>query len=326
MRKHLQIIILILTICSSALADYVSVALPKSSELNDLNKFYDASIAINKLSDNEVQNAVTKILSASQDELKNLVANKSMANKAAKFLKLARLDKSVKILPTTFGKWKIALFEIPPNSRMRKGMNYFAFEQIGNKLLWDLSVNNMYLALMSQCNIANPQPIDVTQIHTFSASDKTQLNDIIKNKQPILIFKNGALISVNAVSNVKKHPAAKFYKKIQDVFFSWKIEQYAQFMSPKSKAKFNSQYSGMSEEQKKSTLSDYFSWKKKYLKVMQLSDNEYLLIFKRQKQGQNDQYDVAYLTLTSKDGSTGYLEKFGERTPLDLMLSRHFFK
>ena len=94
-------------------------------------------------------------------------------------------------------------------------------------------------------------------------------------------------------------------------------------MSPKSKATFNAQYAGMSDQQKKQTLSDYFSWKKKFLKVMQLSDNEYIVIFARKKQDMPDQIDLAYITF--KDGK-GYLENFGVKTPLDLMLSRYIFK
>ena len=82
----------------------------------------------------------------------------------------------------------------------------------------------------------------------------------------------------------------------------------------------------MNATQKKQVLSDYFSWKKKYLKVCKLSDNEFIVIFKRKKNGSPDQIDLAYITLTSKDGSTGILEKFGEKTPLDLMLSRYVFK
>ncbi len=316
-----------LSICTSAFAEYVAINLPKKSELNDSRKFYDASVVVNKLDTNDVQQAVEKILATSAKDIQNLLVNQSSTKKALAFLRLARLDKSVKILPISYDKWKIALFEIPANSKMRKGLNFFVFEQIGDKLLWDLSTSNTdFLKLMAQCDIANPQPIDVTKVPTFSASDKTILNYMIKNKQPFLFFKNGALISTSPVSKVKNHPATKFYKRIQDVFFSWKIEEYAQFMSPPSKAKFNAQYSGMSEEQKKTTLSDYFKWKKKYLKVMQLSDNEFIIIFKRQLKGAKDQFDVAYITLTSKDGSTGVLEKFGERTPLDIMLSRNIFK
>ena len=326
MKKVITTLIITTIACISAFAEYVAIALPKESELNDNRKFYDASIAVNKIDDNTQQQAVETLLSTPSSELSKLLTNPQNATRASKFLKFSRLDKSVKIFPFNFGKWKVAIFQIPQNSRMRKGLNYFVFEQIGNKLLWDVSVNNMYLSLISQCNFQAPTQIDISKVKTSSASDKAILNDLTKNKQPFLVFLNGALISTTSDSNVYKHPASKFYKKIQDVFFSWQIEKYAQFMSPKSKSKFNEQYSGMSEQQKKSTLSDYFAWKKKYIKVLQLSDNEFIVLFKRQKQRQKDQFDLAYITLTSKDGSTGYLEKFGDRTPLDIMLHRHILR
>ncbi len=325
MRKIITTLTILLT-SINLFAEYVSIALPKSSEMNDARKFYDAAIAIDNSEEKEIASVVKQILSSSNDELKKLVVNPKLAQKSAKFLKMARLPKDVKILAANFGKYKVALFEIPQNSRMRKGMNFLAFEQHDGKLLWNVNANDMYLSLMAQCDIANPKKIDVKNIPTTSASDKTKLNFLIKNRLPILVFKNCALLSIDPVSGVEKDPFAKFYKKIQDVFFSWKIEEYADYMSPKSRAKFNSQYAGMSAEQKKATLSDYFSWKKKYLKVAKLSDNEAIIIFKRKKAGNPDQIDLAYITLTSKDGSAGVLEKFGEKTPLDLMLNRYIFK
>ena len=55
---------------------------------------------------------------------------------------------------------------------------------------------------------------------------------------PFLVFQNGALVSIDSVNGVMNERASIFYKKIQDIFFSWQIEKYADFMSEKSKAKF----------------------------------------------------------------------------------------
>lgn len=324
--KNLLTIFVVLLTTLNLFGEYVSIALPKTSETGDTKKFYDASIAVDNSDAKIVSDAVAKILSADGEQLKKLITNPALAPKSVKYLKLARLNKDVKILSVNFGKYKVALFEIPQNSRMRKGMNFFAFEQTGERLLWNVNVNDMYLSLMAQCNIANPKKIDIKKIPTTSASDKSKLNDIVKNKLPVLVFANSALLSVDPVASVSKEPAAKFYKKIQDIFFSWQIDEYANYMSPKSREKFNSQYAGMNATEKKQVLSDYFSWKKKYLKVCKLSDNEFIVIFKRKKNGNPDQIDLAYITLTSKDGSSGFLEKFGEKTPLDLMLSRYVFK
>ncbi len=312
----------ILTIFSTLTnAEYVALSLPKQSELNS-EKFYKASVAVNKIQDNSVQKAVETILNASPKEMINLVSDKSQAGKSVKFLKMANL-KNPKILAVDFGKYTVAFFEIPQKSRLRAGMNYFAFEKNGGRLLWNVSTNDMFLKLVAQADIKNPQKIDTNKIPTFSASDKAKVNQLTKTKMPFLVFQNGALVSIDSVNGVMNERASIFYKKIQDIFFSWQIEKYADFMSEKSKAKFNAQYAGMSAEQKKQTLSDYFSWKKKYLKVMQLSDNEYIVIFARKKQNNPDQLDLAYITF--KDGK-GYLENFGVKTPLDLMLSRYIFK
>ena len=225
--KNLLTIFVVFLTALNLFGEYVSIALPKTSEIGDTKKFYDASIAVDNSDAKVVSDAVAKILSADNEQLKELITNPTLAPKSAKYLKLARLNKDVKILSVNFGKYKVALFEIPKNSRMRKGMNFFAFEQIGEKLLWNVNVNDMYLSLMAQCDIANPKKIDIKKVSTTSASDKSKLNDIVKNKLPVLVFVNSALLSVDPVASVSKEPVAKFYKKIQDVFFSWQIDEYA---------------------------------------------------------------------------------------------------
>ena len=76
----------ILTIFSTLTnAEYVALSLPKQSELNS-EKFYKASVAVNKIQDNSVQKAVETILNASPKEMINLVSDKSQAGKSVKFL------------------------------------------------------------------------------------------------------------------------------------------------------------------------------------------------------------------------------------------------
>ena len=78
----------ILTIFSTLTnAEYVALSLPKQSELNS-EKFYKASVAVNKIQDNSVQKAVETILNASPKEMINLVSDKSQAGKSVKFLKM----------------------------------------------------------------------------------------------------------------------------------------------------------------------------------------------------------------------------------------------
>ena len=108
MKKFLPIITLITT-SITAFAEYITVALPKNSELNDNRKFYDASVAVYKIEDNQVQDAVNKIINTPSNELKNLMVNPNSATRATKFLKMARLSKAVKVLPINFGKWKVTV-------------------------------------------------------------------------------------------------------------------------------------------------------------------------------------------------------------------------
>lgn len=325
MKKSLSILFLaILALC--ARAEYAGVALPRESETGAGADYYDAFVAVDTLDASAFDFAVGRLASATSQELRGLLADPAQLGKAQKFLKMARLKKGTKLFAFKFGRYRVAVFEIASGSRMRKGLNYFVFDPIGEKMLWDLSVNDPYLALIAQCNFAAPKKIEPSKIAAFSASDKAKINDIVKRGDPVLVFANAALVSTDAVPAVGEEPAAKFYKKIQDVFFSWRIDEYAAYMSPKSRALFNAQYSGMDETRKKAVLSDYFSWKKKYLKVVRLSKSEYIIIFKRQKAGQKDQIDTAYITLESADGSRGKLEKFGVKTPLDHMMARYIFR
>lgn len=312
---------------AALLAGYVLLPLPKESELGDARKYYDAGVAACALPSSETAALLGLAAGAAPARLADLLADKRDADKAAKFLKLAKIGKNTRAFGVKFGKYKAVLFEIPAQSRLRKGMNFLAFETAADgSAKWRVSYNDMFLSLIAQCDFSNPKPIDIFKTPAFSASDKAALNALARDGAPILAFKNGALVSLDAAAGVESDPAAKFYAKIQKVFFAWKLDEYASYMSPKSAAKFRGQYSAMTGEQRKSALSGYFAWKKKILKSMKLSDTEHLIIFKRFQPGQPDQYDAAYITLTSKDGSAGVLEKFGERAPLDLMLSRYIFK
>jgi len=325
MKKFLSALLSVIFV-SCACAEYVGVALPRDGEAGGGAKFHEAFVAVDTVDSSPLAFAVDRLVSAKPDELKAMLANPAHVGKAQKFLKMAQLKKGAKLFAFKFGRYRVAAFEIASGSRMRKGLNYIVFDPIGEKMLWDLSVNDPYLALIAQCNFAAPQKIEPSKIVAFSASDKAKVNDTVGRGDPVLVFANAALVPPHPGPAVCDEPAAKFYKKIQDVFFSWRIDEYAAYMSPKSRALFNAQYSGMDDARKKAVLSDYFSWKKKYLKVMSLSKSEYIIIFKRQKAGQKDQIDTAYIRLESADGSRGRLENFGVKTPLDHMMARYIFR
>ena len=133
--------------------------------------------------------------------------------------------------------------------------------------------------------------------------------------------------------DVYEDDISKFYKNAQDVFYSWDLDGYGKFMTQTSAEKFNSQFSSMSEEDRKKVLTDYFSWGKKYIKVMK---NNYLnmIFFERVKDGEPSKNDYAYIQGTVKaellkDGETpefaGYkIYNFGApKTLFDAFLGKY---
>lgn len=322
--KSLFITIFMLIFSASAFAEYVKIALPKSSEIEGDNaKFYaKGALAVDMANESEVRRVgefVDALMSAGSEEFAAMLKKPELASKSAKFLKLARLGKGANLFAFKFGKLTIAVFEIPSGSRMRAGMNFFALENVGSGessgLRWNVSFNNPMVVLAAQCAFTNPQKLDFSGLVAKSEKDGVLLEKACGADMPFFVFGNDVFAGVSADPNVDAHPAAEFYRKIQDVFFSWKIDEYAEFMSAPSKRVFLAQYAGMTDTQKKKVLSDYFSWHKQYLRVLQLGEREFIVLFKRYRDGSKEQFDVAYITL---DGSAngGVLENFGKRTLL----------
>ena len=322
--KSLFITIFMLIFSASAFAEYVKIALPKSSEIEGDNaKFYSkGALAVDMANESEarcVREFVDTLMSAGSEEFAAMLKKPELASKSAKFLKLARLEKGANLFVFKFGERMIAVFEIPSGSRMRAGMNFFALENVGSGessgLRWNVSFNNPMVVLAAQCAFTNPQKLDFSGLVAKSERDGVLLEKACGADMPFFVFGDDVFVGVSADPNVDAHPAAEFYRKIQDVFFSWKIDEYAEFMSAPSKRVFLAQYAGMTDTQKKKVLSDYFSWHKQYLRVLQLGEREFIVLFKRYRDGSKEQFDVAYITLDgSKNG--GVLEKFGKRTLL----------
>ncbi len=322
--KSLFITIFMLIFSASAFAEYVKIALPKSSEIEGDNaKFYaKGALAVDMANESEVRRVgefVDALMSAGSEEFAAMLKKPELASKSAKFLKLARLGKGANLFVFKFGERMIAVFEIPSGSRMRAGMNFFALENGGSGesggLRWNVSFNNPMVVLAAQCAFMNPQKVDFRGLVAKSEKDGVLLKKVCSEGMPFFVFGDDVFAGVSADPNVDAHPAAEFYRKIQDVFFSWKIDEYAEFMSAPSKRVFLAQYAGMTDDQKKKVLSDYFSWHKQYLRVLQLGEREFIVLFKRYRDGSKEQFDVAYITL---DGSAngGVLENFGKRTLL----------
>lgn len=329
MKKLLSTIAAALCACACC-AQYVGIALQCDAE-ESAQKFHTSAYArVCKTDAERVQKRVGEILLASPEKLGALLKNKQQQGKAAKFLKLARFANEPKILPFKFGKYTIAAFEIPQNSRLRAGMNFFAFEEIGGGLLWDLSLNDAFVSLICRSDIVSAMQAD-TETESARAekasspADAEILARLKAEKNPYLVFGGAPFVSLEPDPAADSARAAKFYRKIQDIFFGWRLEEYAKYMSAQSRETFARQYLGMTQQQRKDALSDYFSWHKKYIRVLELSPDRFLVVFRRVKDGRPDQIDLAYIAFP-KNSADGILENFGKKTPLDTMLSRYIFR
>lgn len=329
MKKLLSTLATALCACAAA-AQYTSVALPCDAEVGAQKFHTSAYVRVCKTDAERVQKRVGEIVAATPANLGALLKNGQQAGKAAKFLKLARFAREPKILPFKFGKYTIAAFEIPQKSRMRAGMNFFAFEEVGGELLWDLSLNDAFVSLICRSDIATalraaPEAESARAEKASSPADAAILARLKAEKNPYLVFGGAPFVSLEPDPAADSARAAKFYRKIQDIFFDWRLEEYAEYMSAQSRETFARQYLGMTQQQRKDALSDYFSWHKKYIRVLELSPDRFLVVFRRVKNGRPDQIDLAYIAFP-KNSADGILENFGKKTPLDTMLSRYIFR
>ncbi len=286
--------------------------------------FYDAWIlAANPENANAIKEAAIKLTKASPAELENLVAKKG-AKRAAKFLKMAKLsEKSFEnTQPARIGNFVILPFALPEKSRLRLGMNAIVFEIVDGKLLYNPSFNDPLVALVASSNFQNAIDASKLNFKTFTKEDKEVCDNLIKNKLPILLFKNGILVSESVVKGVDEIEVAKFYRNAQDVFYSWKLDEYANFMTPFSANKFNSQFKSMSEDERKKVLGEYFQWKKHYHKVLD-AGIEKLILFSRHKPQCEPYDDTAYIT---ENNGKFAITKFGaEKSALDQFLAKYIY-
>ena len=113
---------------------------------------------------------------------------------------------------------------------------------------------------------------------------------------------------------------SKFYRNAQDIFYSWKIEEYGAFLTPRTKAAFDAQYGSMSEQDRKKALGEYFSWGKKYLKALDASPI-HVMIFNRTKPGNPPRPDFAYIL---KDGPEFKIAVLTDsKTPLEAFMGKY---
>ena len=142
------------------------------------------------------------------------------------------------------------------------------------------------------------------------------LGTIFENERA---YGNGRILKIDGVDDLAP---AKFYRNAQDVFYSWKLDDYTAFMTSESRNKFNSQFKAMSDAERKKVLGEYFQWKKQYHKVLDAGEHT-LILFSRHKPQCEPYDDTAYL---QNDNGKYAITKFGaEKSPLDMFFAKYIY-
>ena len=228
---------------------------------------------------------------------------------ASKILATAKLGKYYAVFPT-------AGRQLPKG---RPNINFMVFEKSADAYKWLPSFNDPLLQIMADA-AANSSEIARENIKTFSEADAKILDELLKKSLPFLKFANGAFVSLEAAPGVDSLEVSKFYRNAQDIFYSWKIEEYGAFLTPRTKAAFDAQYGSMSEQDRKKALGEYFSWGKKYLKALDASPI-HVMIFNRTKPGNTPRPDFAYIL---KDGPEFKIAVLTDsKTPLEAFMGKY---
>lgn len=284
-----------------------------------------ACVVLSETSDADaVRNAASALLALSPADLAAKVAKKKDAPRAFKYLKASKLsaDAIEKSAVAKAGDFYLLVFEMPKGSRLKSGMNIMVFEKSGGGFLWNASFNDPLLALVATSDFAHPKAGDAST-KAPTESDSKVVAQLNEKSLPYLKFANGALVSMGEAAGVNDTPEGIFYHKAQDVFYSWKLDEYGAFMTQPSRKKFESQFKNMPEAERKATLGEYFSWGKKYRKIMDAGETK-LVLFSRHKQGATPYNDIAYLR-KSPDGGLA-IQRFGaDKCALDLFLSKYVY-
>lgn len=253
------------------------------------------------------------------EALSSYLSDPNDARKAAKLLKMLGVssssDASAPAIARVFDSY-IAPFK-PASKKFRRGMNAFVFKRTPGGLKWNLKVNDPLVGLLADsAAFANPRAEEAANI-------KLPRDPRSGATLPAANFCNSGIAEgIEAAPGIEGLPAAKFYHDAQELFFSYKLEDYAKFMTPKSREKFSAQYLSMDDAQRKEALGEYFSWRKKYLCLLDAGSLQ-ILIFNRLKDGQTPQIDLVYLP-ASKEGFK--IANFGSnKTRFDMFLSKYLY-
>lgn len=251
-------------------------------------------------------------LKLSKAEAKRARAYKKMASPdAGKILAVAKLGEFYAVFPAAK----------KPLPKGRPNFNFMVFKKDGAKYQWLPSFNDPILQLMAD-GANSSAKFEAPKTAAFSESDAKIVGELKNNSLPFLNFENGAFVSLDAVADVDSTEVAKFYRKAQDIFYAWKIDEYGEFLTPRTKAAFESQFGAMSEQERKKTLGDYFAWGKKYLKALDAKP-VYMMVFLRTKDGSPSRPDFAYIL---KDAADFKIAVFTDsKTPLEAFIGKYIF-
>ena len=308
--------------------DYIALAIQnfpaEKQKPNSAKKYYQAWVlAVSPENKAQLIDATKRLLQVYPKDLPTFTT-KNSAKRAMKFIKASGLkpDDLNSALVVQLGDKYAVIYQLPKQSRLREGMNFFVFEYINGKLFYNPSFTDPLLTLIATCDFKNPQDASKISFKTFNDSDKTICEKLAEKNLPLVCFKNGALVSEEKIDGVDDIASAKFYRNAQDVFYSWKLDEYTAFMTPASKDKFNSQFKSMSDAERKQVLGEYFQWKKQYHKVLDAGEHT-LILFSRHKPQCEPYDDTAYL---QNDAEKFAITKFGaEKSPLDMFFAKYIY-
>ncbi len=283
------------------------------------------SIMLKNLADETpVRDALAKILTANQESIITLIKNPRDAKRAVKFLNMLTENPNPDAI-FKVGKYVFVRFKPSKKSKIREGMNFFVFEESGNKYTWIPSFSDSIMQLTATAitpQKANLQGFPI--ISPISDSDKSICETLVKSNLPILCFQNVPLVSLDKIDAVEEHSASKFYHKAQESFFEFKFDDYANFMTPISSSTFKKQFEGLSDSERKNVLKEYVSWKKNYLKVMEAKPIS-IIVFERIKEDSPKQFDITYIG-TTKEAVMKIFNFGATKSPLDIFLARYILK
>lgn len=242
------------------------------------------------------------------------------ARRAAAYKKIARPDASKFLASAKIGKY-FAVFPAAsaPPPKGRPNINFMVFKKKSGKYEWLPSFSDPLLQLMADAAAKSRAACRET-VRPLTESDAQILRELGEKSLPFLNFANGPLVSLEELPDVDSQEASKFYRAAQNVFYSWKIDEYGKFLTPRTRAAFEAQFGSMSRQERRKALGDYFSWGKKYLKAMD-ADPVWAMIFLRTKDGETPRPDFAYLL---RDGGEFKIAVFTDsRTPLEAFMGKY---